>query len=114
MRIIDSEVLSLFFSHSASARSISRSKVRDAIMKVRRRINHKDMVNKLFIILINIPNFIADSPKNYCQRPIKIICMSGSSIIVLCISQFMDTSMSPASSLHPVSPCEIKREKVIH
>jgi len=24
----------------------------------------------------------------------------------------MDTSMSPASSLHPVSPCEIKREKV--
>ncbi|XP_046443343.1 LIM/homeobox protein Awh-like isoform X1 [Daphnia pulex] len=36
-------------------------------MKVRRRINHKDM--------------------------------------------FMDTSMSPASSLHPVSPCEIKREK---
>ncbi|KZS15538.1 putative LIM/homeobox protein Awh [Daphnia magna] len=23
----------------------------------------------------------------------------------------MDTSMSPASSLHPVSPCEIKREK---
>lgn len=27
-------------------------------------------------------------------------------------SQFMDTSMSPASSLHPASPCEIKREKV--
>ena len=24
----------------------------------------------------------------------------------------MDTSMSPASSLHPVSPCDIKREKV--